>query len=220
MFHFILFNSITKLELDKELLDIEKKLSPKIVFKITLILVSKIEIRFIFVNSINHINLNFKNMKKTVLIYFCVLLSAVLTFSCKPKDQDLQKTVETALSTTTKNIQSTVKDGVVTLTGIVDSQEAKDAIEATAKGIKDIKSVVNNIEVQTPAPTIVVNADDTLKSLIATGLTAGGFNDVSVDVKDGNVTLTGNVKRADLTKVMQIANEAKPKKVINELKIN
>lgn len=144
-------------------------------------------------------------------------------FSCKPKDQDLQKSVQTVLSTTTKGVESSVKDGVLTLTGVVDSQEAKAAAETAVKSVKDIKSVVNNIEVKAPVvetPAVTINADDTLKALITTGLTAGGFNSIMANVKDGVVTLTGDVKRADLAKVMQIANEASPKKVINELKIN
>lgn len=165
-------------------------------------------------------------MRKSASMCFCLLLSGVLMFSCKPKDQDLQKTIETVLSTTNTGVQTTVKDGVATLTGVVDSQEAKNVIETTVKGIKDIKSVVNNIEVKAPdapapiTPEITLNADDALKTIINTALTAGNFKDVVIDVKEGIVTLTGSAKKADLATIMQIANEAKPKKVVNELKLN
>lgn len=162
-------------------------------------------------------------MKKSISICFCVLLSGTLMFSCKPKDQDLQKSVQTVLSTTSKGVNSSVKDGILTLTGVVDSEEAKAVAEAAAKTVKDIKSVVNNIEVKAPVietPAVTINADDTLKEIVNTGLVAGGFNGVVVNVQEGEVTLNGEAKRADLAKIMQIANEAKPKKVINNLKLN
>lgn len=156
-------------------------------------------------------------MRRTALIYVIALLSGLMLYSCKPSDEKLQKAVETALSST-EGITPAVKGGIVTLTGTVDSEEAKAAAEAAAKSVKDIKSVTNNIEVVLPPPP--VNPDDTLSNTIKDALSAGGFKDVSITVKDGEVTLTGNVKKkADMTKVVQIANQAKPKKVINQIKV-
>ncbi len=149
---------------------------------------------------------------------FCALaLFAGITFySCKPSDEKLQKEVTTALSATPA-ISSSVKGGVVTLTGIVESEEAKAAAESVVKSVKDIKSVVNNIEIKAPEP--VINPDDTLTTTINEALASKGYKDITVSVKDGEVTLTGTAKKADLQKIMQIANESKPKKVINQIKI-
>jgi hyperosmotically inducible periplasmic protein len=44
----------------------------------------------------------------------------------------------------------TDKSGVVTLRGPVDSQAEKDAIEAMAKGVAGVTSVVNELEVKAP----------------------------------------------------------------------
>ncbi|MFV0469928.1 MAG: BON domain-containing protein [Dysgonomonas sp.] len=154
-------------------------------------------------------------MKKVIFIYACIAMLGLGLYSCGPSDTKLQKNVTTALSIAQPNVTVAVKDGVVTLSGKVDSQSAKDAAEQVSKGVKGIKSVVNNIEVTQPPVTI--NPDSTLTTLITTALTTAGYKDVVATVKDGEVTLTGNVKQADLTKVMQIANEAKPKKVINQL---
>ncbi len=156
-------------------------------------------------------------MRKTALIYVIALLSGVMLYSCKPSDEKLQKAVETALTTANTAVESSVKDGVVTLNGTVDSEEAKAAAEAAAKAVKDIKSVTNNIQVSAPA--VTVNPDETLTSTINAALSAGGFSGVSIAVSNGEVTLTGDVKKADLPKVMQIANESKPAKVINQLNI-
>ena len=42
---------------------------------------------------------------------------------------------------------------------------------------------------------------------------AKGIKGITATVSNGEVTLTGDVKKADLQKVMQVANESKPKKV-------
>jgi osmotically-inducible protein OsmY len=152
-------------------------------------------------------------MRRIVLII--ALLAGVMLYSCKPSDEKLQKAVETALTAST-GVTSSVKDGVVTLTGTVESEEAKLAAETAAKAVKDIKSVTNNIQVVVP---VVINPDETLLTSINSALSAAGFSGITVTSSNSEVTLTGEVKRADLAKVMQIANESKPAKVINQLKI-
>jgi len=137
-------------------------------------------------------------------------------YSCKPSDEKLQKQVETVLSAAQSSVNGAVKDGVVTLTGTVESEEAKAAAESAVKAIKDIKSVTNNIEVKLP---VVINPDEVLSTTITTALTAAGYKDVKLAVDGGVVTLTGEAKKADLQKIMQIANEAQPKQVINQLKL-
>ena len=153
-------------------------------------------------------------MKKLVLFLTCAFLCGAVFTSCKPSDEKLQQQVVSALSAVNSAINGTVKDGVATLSGTVDSEDAKAAAEAAVKVIKNIKSVTNNIEVVLP---VVINPDDTLTSVITTALTAAGFKDLQLAVAEGVVTLTGNAKKADLQKIMQIANEAKPKQVINKL---
>lgn len=154
-------------------------------------------------------------MKKTVL----VLLLGVMLFSCKPSDEKLQTAVQTALTAAGSNVTSSVKDGVVTLSGTVDSEAAKIAAETAAKEVKDIKSVSNNIEVKAPQAPVVINNDEVLNATITSAIGAAGFTGITVTVKDGEVTLNGDVKKANLAKIMQIANEAKPAKVINNLKV-
>lgn len=155
-------------------------------------------------------------MKKSVLFYVSALLISVMLFSCKPSDEKIQKQVETALTAIESTVTPVVKDGVVTLSGTVESEEAKAAAETALKALKDVKSVVNNVEVKLP---VVINPDEVLSTAITTLLTAGGFADVKAAVDSGIVTLTGDLKRADLQKVLQIANEAKPKQVINKLNL-
>ena len=156
-------------------------------------------------------------MKKLVLFLTCAFLCGAVFTSCKPSDEKLQQQVVSTLSAVNSAVSGTVKDGVATLSGTVNSEDAKTAAEAAVKVIKDIKSVTNNIKVVLPAPPVVINPDDTLSTAITTALTAAGFSDVKTAVADGVVTLTGTAKKADFQKIMQIANESKPKQVINKL---
>ena len=158
-------------------------------------------------------------MKKIVTICLSIILSGLLLSSCVPKDEKLQKDVEMAISNTCRGISKTVKKGVARLEGVVDSEQAKLSIENMARAIQGVKSVENNITVKVPEPPVTINPDNTINTTITNALTAAGFKDVKVEVNNGEVTLTGDVKRADLTKVMQIANESNPKKVHNNLKI-
>ena len=155
---------------------------------------------------------------KTKLLSLCavVLFAAIAFSSCKPSDEQLQKQVTTVVSPA---ISSEVKKGEVTLSGIVNSDDAKAAAETAAKAVKGVKSVVNNIQVQLPAP--VISPDQALQTAISATVAAGGaaFSQVVVAVQDSVVSLTGDIKKADLQKVMQIVNGLQPKKVVNSLTI-
>jgi Predicted periplasmic or secreted lipoprotein len=157
-------------------------------------------------------------MKKSVLVYAFVLATSIMLYSCGKSDEKIKQSVETALTTTNSGSVSTeVKDGVVTLKGTVNTPEEKVALEQAVKALKDVKSVNNEIQINMPAP--AVSADQTLTNAINSGLTAAGFSGINVAINNGEVTLTGEVKKADLPKVMQIANDAKPTKVNNQLTI-
>ncbi|MDU1904797.1 MAG: BON domain-containing protein [Dysgonomonas sp.] len=158
-------------------------------------------------------------MKKSVLVYVFVLVASIMLYSCGKSDEKIKQSVETALTTTNSGSVSTdVKNGVVTLKGTVNTPEEKMAVENAVKALKDVKSVNNEIQINMPAPA-PVSADQTLTNTINTGLTAAGLSGINVAINNGEVTLTGEVKRADLPKVMQIANDAKPTKVNNQLTI-
>lgn len=154
-------------------------------------------------------------MKKSLFIAFCAIFSVVLMQSCKNNDEAIQKEVQTLVSEKVSGITVSVKDKVVTLTGTVDSEEKK--LEAAGvASIKSVKSVTNNIVVK-EEPKPVINPDTEIRTTINNKLSAAGYKDVQVEVANGEVTLKGNLKRSDLQKVMQIANESNPKKVNNQL---
>lgn len=72
-------------------------------------------------------------------------------------DADLTKEVQTRVKQ--PGVTTTVKDGVVTLTGTVETQEASKAAEAAAKG-DGVKSVTNSLMIK-PAATPMTSTTTT-----------------------------------------------------------
>ena len=155
---------------------------------------------------------------------FTVLTLAFALFmsACGKSDADLQKAATDKLTADkVVGVTVAVKDGVATLTGEVADAAVKTKAEATVKGVEGVKSVTNSCTVK-PAPTppppspdkmIEGTVNEAIKKLNIAGITA--------TVTDGEIVLSGNVSKADLTKVMQAANEAKgnAKKVTNKLTV-
>lgn len=151
-------------------------------------------------------------MKKIVSMLAIVALVALSLNSCAPKDADIKKAVETAIAASpdAAGVLASVEKGVLTLNGEVKDETAKAAIETTLKAVKGVKSVVNNLTVTPPAP-VVSAQDETLIKGLTDALKDN--QNVKFDVKEGVVTLTGDVKKSDLMKLMQKVQALKPLKV-------
>lgn len=86
-------------------------------------------------------------------------------------------------------------DGVVTLFGIVPSQDAKSAAEADALRVSGVKRVVNELQVVASARQQAVKAsDDELQRRVRQVLDEHEFRDVGLEVRNGVARLTGNVQ--------------------------
>lgn len=93
-----------------------------------------------------------------------------------------------------KNVQSTVEDGIITLTGQVDNLKDKlDAEKQVRKSDKEVSGVRNLIQVAGPSV-----SDAQLQKKLSeklkydrTGYNDVAFNDITVNVKNGVVTLGG-----------------------------
>jgi len=162
-------------------------------------------------------------MKNVKLFRSLTLITGFLIFlsACKPNDSAIAESVRTKVNNIS-GVVVDVQDGVVTLSGQVADDASKAAAETAIEGVKGVKSVVNNITVTPPTPPpspVVINPDDVLRNGIDSVFNAKGYKGITANVSNGVVTLTGNVKKADLTKVMQAANELKPKQVINQMTI-
>lgn len=149
-------------------------------------------------------------MKKLMILLLAGSFLALQ--ACKPKDADIKVAVDTAIGAI-GGVSATVAEGVVSLSGTVASEDVKKAAETAAKAVKGVKSVNNGISVVVP----VISGDVALNAAITTAMAA--FTTVKAVAKDSIITLTGEIKRADLQKVIQAAQSLKPKKVENQLTI-
>lgn len=81
-----------------------------------------------------------------------LLVSAVLAADKPISDDSIYDKVRISLASDIDvkggNLKVEVKDGVVTLSGPVDSQGVKDKAGHIAKRVKGVKKVVNNLEIK------------------------------------------------------------------------
>lgn len=68
----------------------------------------------------------------------------------------------------------------------------------------------------TPTP-VAASEDNALRNTVEANLTKAGISGVTVEVKDGVVTLKGSVPTAKYQDAVKAAQDAKPKKVDNQL---
>lgn len=139
--------------------------------------------------------------------------------SCKPNDAQISKAANDSATAIAPNVSVAVENGVATISGTVPDDATKNSVENAVKGVKGVTSITDNVTVPPPAPMPEVSPDMVVKNTIDSSLQANNLSGITVSVNNGEVTLTGNVKRSDLTKVMQIAQESHPSKVNNQLTI-
>ena len=157
-------------------------------------------------------------------VLLAVVISATLGFiSCKPKDADIKAEIDKSIQSNPdmSGLSADVKDGVVTLTGTCKDNECKAKCATAVQGMKGVKSVVDNITIPAPPPPpapVVIAADDPLAKAVADAVK--DHPTVKAEVKDGVITLTGDIKKDELKKLMPLLQSLKPKKVDNKLTVN
>ena len=147
-----------------------------------------------------------------------MLAVALFMSACGKSDADLTKAATDKLTADkVTGVTVVVKDGVATLSGEVADGTVKSRAEASVKSVDGIKSVTNSLSTKplpTPPP---VSPDKMLEGTINESLKKKNITGVTVTAANGEVTLSGTVDKAKVAEVMMAANEAKPKKVINNL---
>jgi len=133
-----------------------------------------------------------------------ILLASVCCERRNIADSAINTNVKSKLAADTETsalkINVETNGGVVTLTGIVPTQAEKSQAEQTARNTEGVTRVINNITV---APNTTgengggVSAEDLMiLSKIRARYVAEGIAGANVEVKDGVVTLRGNVEDA------------------------
>jgi osmotically-inducible protein OsmY len=135
---------------------------------------------------------------------------------------DVQNAIKWEPLLNAAEIGVTAKDGVVSLTGVVDSYAKKLEAESAAKRVFGVKSLVEKIEVKFPNSWTKTNAEIATEVLKALKSNWSIPNDkVTVKVEDGWVTLEGdlpwNFQREDAKKAVNYL--AGVKGITNNIKI-
>lgn len=156
-------------------------------------------------------------MKKTLFLSLCLLFTVLGMQSCGPDDIKIQSDVKEVLLLNYPQVTSSVRNGIVTLTGSVDSEEKRNDAEELVKKVNDIKSIVNNIEVKQLASD--VNKDLSLQEIINTALYGANITTVEVEVKNLVVTLKGEAKKGDQKRILDVVKSAGAKSVVDSIKL-
>jgi hyperosmotically inducible periplasmic protein len=146
-------------------------------------------------------------MKKTGLVLgaFAALAIAI---GCAQSDAGITAKVKTQFATDTTvkahEINVDTKNHVVTLTGAVDTQAAKDRAVEIARDTKGVTDVVDNMTVKATMEAMAAPAGETagrvvddaaitakVKAKLLADSVVGGLK-IDVDTKEGVVTLTSN----------------------------
>ncbi len=152
--------------------------------------------------------------------FIAILVLFTLSFAgCKPKDADLQTTVQEKINdmSDASGVTVAVNDGVATLSGEVQDAATKDAAGKVAEDVSGIKSVVNNTTVAAPMAPVTITNDDALIQGVTDA--TKDYPGVAAVVNNGEITLTGTIERSKLPNLMQSLNSLNPKKITNNLTI-
>ena len=156
-----------------------------------------------------------------------VVIAATLGFaSCSPKDADIKTAIETKLKAEPQmsGVMVDVKDGVATIAGECKDDACKANCEKDTKEVKGVKTVVNNLTVaavaapSTMTAPVTVTQDDPLTKSVMDA--TKDYPTVTASVNSGVITLSGNIKKNDLPKLMKSLSSLKPKKIDNKLTVN
>jgi len=155
-----------------------------------------------------------------LFIMLCLAFSLVLS-SCGNKDKAITEAIDAKKKEMKDlaDLSTTVEKGTVTLSGQCPDSSARSMCEQTITAIPGVKNVVNNITVPpppAPAP-VAIAADDPLTKSVNDAIK--DYPGVAASVKDGEITLTGDIKRAALQKLMMNLHTLKPKKINNQLTV-
>ena len=156
------------------------------------------------------------------MIAFAGVIPSLLLVSCSNKDEAITRAIEEKTKDMKEfsGIKAAVDQGVVTLSGEFADSGCKSVVEQVISAVPGVKNLVDNGTVTPPPPPpapVVIAQDDPLTQ---------GVNDaikdlpgVTAAVNDGVVTLTGEIKRASLQKLMMTLHTLKPKKIDNQLTV-
>ncbi len=154
-------------------------------------------------------------MRSSTAIGIAVLLAVV---GCDHSDAELNKQVLEALEsdrTPRAQYEVTTKDRIVMITGVVETEAERDRLVYNARSVKGVLGVDNRLTLRAPveltAGDIAFNPQDrAIKDAVRERLNERGIEGVWLDVREGIVTMQGEVPRDKHAEALRAAQEASP----------
>lgn len=139
-------------------------------------------------------------MKKLIAASALALAVSFGSVACKKKvsDADLQ-TQATTIVTANPQASVEVKDGTAHLSGTFEDEASRDQMIASLKAIPGIKDVMDMSKIESPVVETVSAVDPAVQQRVADAVK--DFPSVSVEVINGELTLTGNVSPEQARKI-------------------
>lgn len=161
-------------------------------------------------------------MKRITSLFLVALFT--LLIACKPSDEKITAAVKTELGTNAalSPVNATVQEGIVTLTGEVESHELKALAQSSLAEVKGIKSINNSLTVKPKGPSpeeLQKMGEDALLTKVNENFATYKVEGITATVANGVVTLTGEITRANLQNAMKAAMESGATKVENKMTI-
>lgn len=114
-------------------------------------------------------------------------------------DPDIQSDIEAALlsdpAAESTEVQASVTDGAVTLTGTVDSYRERELVNTVVKGVRGVTAVTDNIMIEYDSPRTDREIEHEVEQTLSWDVHVDD-EQIETDVGDGVVTLTGTVGSA------------------------
>lgn len=144
------------------------------------------------------------------LIAIALMIVTAVSCNNKPNDKEIQDNVTKTLQANQNYsaVNSTVKDGMVTLTGMCKGDSCVADIEKNIKEVKGVQKVENNIVEDK-------GTDMTLRTSVQSILTR--YDGVQADVANGVIVLRGTIDRVNLQSLMSELSAVHPDKIDNQL---
>lgn len=159
-----------------------------------------------------------KAIKFLSVLTLIIAIGIGVTSCNKVKDADIQKAAQEtlAMNPDLSGVMVTVVNKVATLTGTVKDEATKTFAENTVSALENVSSVINKIEVIPPLPDFTA-----IDAAINAGLQDAlkDHQKVTATVKDGVITIEGEIREKDLPVLMEKLYALNPQEVINKVTV-
>lgn len=146
------------------------------------------------------------NIKK-IGFFPIILLSFLASCTSKPSDKEMQQNINKELSGNEnyKNVNASVSNSMVTLSGDCEGENCVTEIEKVVKKDQYVDSVINNVHQKSTGIGVPLNTS--LQKIIS------NYPGVQADISDSILTLKGSITKENLPILMKEVSSLHPKKI-------